>query len=201
MKNLSFFVLLLSNIYSFAQTDSVSAENPHEHRNLTAHLIELMQIQGRDSIDHKDDALNYRIMIPKWWKIRETSSPAFFGGTFPAVEGIENALLLKSFSKEDFTDFDEFEGWTIKKYKLGDIPEWSNQHKILLIKPLDDFKSIGRAYFVQLMLGNKIYHCCYIAVETPNTFLWIDFTATQETYTANFEKFKSLLSGFNIIKQ
>jgi hypothetical protein len=198
MNRLISCIILLCSSYTFAQTKPIEAG---KHGNLVAYLYELQQIQGIDNIHHQDSILNYSINIPLWWKIRETPSPTLFGGTFPAVDGIENALMLKSFDKNKFKDASDFENWIIKKYKIGDIPEWSDSHTILLKKELNDFKNLGHAYSVQLMRGGKLYYCCYIIVETKDTYLWIDFTATQETYDINFGKFKELMTGLSIIKK
>lgn len=198
MKKLAAILFLLYGLYSFAQTESVE---DHKHKNLVAYLYELQQIQGIDNIRHQDSTLNYSINIPLWWRIRETPSASLFGGTLPAVDGIENAVMLKSFDKSDFKDVDDFENWVIKKYKMGDTPEWSGSHTILLKKESKEFNKIGNTYMVQLMRGGKIYHCCYIVAETKDTYLWIDFTATETTYDVNLKKFKELLGGMEIVKK
>lgn len=199
-KNLIILVAILISQLSFCQTDSIKKAETSKHGNLVAYLYELRQIQGEDNIKHVDSLLNYKINIPIWWKIRETPNTFLFGGTFPSINGIENALLFKSFQKEKFKNLDDFENWIIKDYKIGDIPKWSNSHTLLLKKENEDFKKLGKSYFVQLMRGGKLYQCQYIIIETSKTYLWIDFTATKETYDTNFEKLKELIIGFEIIK-
>jgi hypothetical protein len=199
-KNLIILVAILISQLSFCQTDSIMKAETSKHGNLVAYLYELRQIQGEDNIKHVDSLLNYKINIPIWWKIRETPNTFLFGGTFPSINGIENALLFKSFQKEKFKNLDDFENWIIKDYKIGDIPKWSNSHTLLLKKENEDFKKLGKSYFVQLMRGGKLYQCQYIIIETSKTYLWIDFTATKETYDTNFEKLKELIIGFEIIK-
>ena len=144
---------------------------------------------------HVDTVHGYQIQVPNWWTIRET--PAYmFGGTLPAVDDIENALIFKCFSKEDIKDMAEFESWVITGYTMGQSPRWSSQHKFLLRKKLEDFKEIGSAYKVQMMKGNKIFDCCYIMIETSKAYIWIDFTATSTTYPVNWDKFKEIVSSF-----
>ena len=192
-----YFILFLfgNNCYS----QQVEKEQ-YEHKNLVAYLYELRQISGEDNITHTDTILNYKLNIPIWWKIRETPSITLFGGTFPEIDGIENALLFKSFSKENFDNITDFENWLIREYKIGDVPNWSDgSHKLLLKRELNEFENIGNSYFVQLNRAGQIYYCCYIAVETSNTFLWIDFTATEETYDKNFIKLKEIIENFKII--
>ncbi len=198
MKCFSLSLLLFFSLCSFAQTEPAEA---HQHGNLVAYLYELEQIKGVDNIHHQDSTLNYSINIPLWWRIRETHSSDLFGGTLPAIDKVENAVLLKSFTKDNFKNLNDFDNWVVKKYKTGDTPEWSDSHTVLLKKELKDFKKIGKAYFVQLMREGLIYHCCYIITETKDTYLWIDFTATKETYDINFIKFKELINGLEIMKK
>ena len=187
--------ILTSCIASFSQT---SPKNKGEHINMLAYLYELEQISGHDSVVHKDSTYSYQVTIPLWWRIRETQ-PFILGGTFPAIDSIENALLFKCFKKDKFKDFADFENWVIKDYSLGQSPKWSSKQTVLLKKELTDFKEIGNAYKIQLLWTPKIYECCYVLTETSSAFIWIDFTATQTTYTKNFEKFKQVLSLFKKI--
>ncbi len=184
--------ILTSSLTSFSQT---TPTNKGEHINMLAYLYELEQIGGHDSIVHRDSTYSYQVTIPLWWRIRETQ-PFMLGGTFPAIDSIENALFFKCFKKDKFKDFADFENWVIKDYSLGQSPNWSSKQKVLLKKELPDFKEIGNAYKVQLLWTPKIYECCYVLTETSSAFIWIDFTATQTTYTKNFEKFKQVLSLF-----
>lgn len=191
-------VLIIIGNNSFSQTDSTKVENTN-HTNLVAYLYELQQISGIDNIEHTDSTSGYSLVIPLWWKIRETPNSSLFGGTFPAIDEIENALLFKAFDKTKYENINDFKNWVIGDYKMGDKPNWSNSHKILLKKELDEFKNIGESYKVQLMNNGYLYYCCYIIVETSSSYLWIDFTATQETYDINFTKFKEILSNYKTL--
>ncbi|HUH28821.1 hypothetical protein [Gelidibacter sp.] len=161
-----------------------------------AHVIS-KQKSGQDQINYVDSTYGYSVIIPKWWDIKETPSPNFFGGTFPIIEKSESALLFKSFEKEKFKTLQNFENWVIVGYRSGDTPKWSNDHKILFKKDLPEFKSIGKAYKVQLKSEDTFYNSCYIIVETSKAFLWIDLTATRETYDANFKKLEKIMAQFN----
>lgn len=185
-------ILLFATCLSYSQ---VSPSDSVKHINLPAYLIELRQITGEDSIVHTDNSYGFTITIPKWWRIRETP-PYLFGGTFPAVNSIENALIFKCFKKDKFKDKEDLENWVIKSYSLGQTPDWSNQHKMLLRKELPDFKELGSSYKVQLLNGGLMYDCCYILTETSSAYIWIDFTATSTTYPKNFDKFKEIVSLF-----
>ena len=195
-------VFVVIGSYAFGQTDSSQVKKKIEnvkHGNLVAYLYELQQITGVDNIKHKDSISGYSLVIPKWWQIRETPNTSLFGGTFPAIDDIQNALIFKAFDKTEYKNLEDFKDWVIEGYKLGDIPKWSTSHKVLLKKELDDFKKIGNSYKVQLMWNGSLYHCCYIIVETSNTYLWIDFTATKETYDVNFPKLEKIINDFKVL--
>ena len=191
-------LLAFCGINSIAQTDSTEVQNGR-HGNLVAYLYELRQMSGADNIEHVDSISGYSLVIPKWWKIRETPNESLFGGTFPAVDEIQNALIFKAFNKSEFKNIKEFENWVIEDYKMGDSPKWSNTHKIMLKKQQDEFSDLGKSYKVQLMRNGYLYDCCYIILETSNSFLWIDFTATKETYKLNFPKLKEIMTNYKTL--
>ena len=204
------FIFTFISISSFGQADSTQQKKKiikadsleikeGKHGNLVAYLYELQQLSGVETIKHIDSTSGYSIVIPNWWKIRETPNNSLFGGTFPEVNKVQNALLFKAFNKTDYKNLKKFEAWVISNYKLGDIPKWSRNHKILLKQEIDDFKNIGNSYKVQLMWNGSIYYCCYIIVETSKSFLWIDFTATNDTYDINFPKLKELLKKYKTL--
>ena len=199
------FAIIANN--AFGQTDSIQIEKRAQkldslkvengrHGNLVAYLYELEQISGIDNIKHTDSISGYSLVIPLWWKIRETPSGNLFGGTFPAINKVENALLFKAFDKTKYKNFKDFKNWVIADYKVGDTPKWSNSHKVLLKKELNEFDEIGKSYKVQLMRNGYLYDCAYIIIETSNSYLWIDFTATKETYDVNFPKLKEIMSEY-----
>lgn len=155
------------------------------------------QAAGEDSITYVDSTYMYKVTIPKWWNIKETPSPNFFGGTFPQVNRSESALLIKAFDKENFKTFQNFDRWVISAYRSGDTPNWSNEQMVLFKKELSEFSSVGKAYKVQLKTEETFYNCCYIIVETSSAFLWIDLTAERDTYDDNFKQLKKIMQDFS----
>lgn len=164
--------------------------------NANAAKIILEQKSGQDQLKYVDSTYGYSVVVPKWWDIKETPSANFFGGTFPEINNSKSALLFKSFEKEQFKTLQNFENWVVAGYRSGETPRWSNEHKFLYKKNLDEFKSIGKAYKVQLKADDSFYNCCYIIIETTKSFLWIDLTSTRETYDANFKELEKLMSQF-----
>ncbi len=191
-KTLLIIIFLVTVHAGFAQTQPADKS---DHINLAAYLIQLQQISGKDSIIHVDSTYSFQITIPKWWRIRETA-PNLFGGTFPTVDSIENALLFKCFKKDEFKSLSDFENWVVKDYSMGQTPKWSTKQTMLLKKKLEDFQNLGSAYKVQLLWSPKIYDCCYIITETRTAYIWIDFTATSTTYPKNYNRFKEVVSLF-----
>lgn len=142
-----------------------------------------------------DSVHGYKVKIPAWWKAKETNAFTF-GGTFPAIDSVENALFIKIVEKSKFSTLRDFENWVIASYSVGQSPEWSPKVKILLRKNLPDFKRIGNAYRAQFMMGRNIFDCCYVMLEGKNCYIWIDFTATSKTYPVNFPKFTEIINTF-----
>ena len=166
-----------------------------QEENTSVHKIKLQQAAGKDSINYIDTAGGYRLTVPLWWKIMETPA-SLFGGTFPVVDSVENALVISSAPKSRFKDFTAFENWVIKSYSIMQNPAWSNTIKVLLKKEIDDFKDLGPAFKVQLLSGKLIYDCCYIMTETKSAYIWINFTATSTTYPKNFDRLKQIVHTF-----
>jgi hypothetical protein len=174
--------------YGYAQTGSVVT-------NAQAEKLKIEQAAGKDSLQYMDTANAYQLTVPSWLHIIPTRA-SLFGGTFPAVDSIENALVIKSFSKEKIGSLENFEKWVIADYSMGQEPRWGDDVKILLKKKLTEFNTLGNAWKVQLIWGGLLYDCCYIITETSKAFLWIDFTATTTTYPVNFEKLKQVMGLF-----
>lgn len=162
---------------------------------------ELRKKQTVDSIEqltYLDSAFNYQVKIPNWLHLRETGTVYAFGGTLPAVEGIENAILIKVFDKAEFPTQSDFKKFIVDDLVFGQAPKWSSSHKFMGKKDLGKYNNIGDSYKVYLMRDNLIYHCEYVLVETKTAYLWIDYTSTEETFDKNFAKFEEFMSGFKI---
>ena len=162
---------------------------------------ELRRKQTKDSVEkltYLDSTFNYQVEIPNWLNLRETGSVYAFGGTLPAIDGIENAIIIKAFDKAKFPTQSDFKKFIVEDLVFGQSPKWSASHKFMGKKELGKYKSIGDSYKVYLMRGNLLYHCEYILVETKTAYLWIDYTSTQETFDKNFAKFEEFMSGFKL---
>lgn len=154
---------------------------------------------GIEQLTYIDSTFKFKIAIPGWFKVMETGTPYAFAGILPEVEGIENAIAIKSFEKSG-QSFEEFEEYIVKHMVFGQTVNWSPSHTSMGKNELDEFAEIGKSYKVYLMQNGLLYHCQYVLTETETAFLWIDYTATQETFDKNKEKFEEFMEGFEIMK-
>lgn len=153
-----------------------------------------------DTLTYVDSTFKFQVKVPKWLKLMETGTIYAWGGMLPATKGIENAIVIKIVDKKEFKSFKEFTGFVIDDVGFGQMPKWSNSHKSVGKKVLDSFNNIGPTYKVYWMQGRLMYHCEYVLLETETAYLWIDFTATAETFDTNISKFEEFLTGFKTIK-
>jgi hypothetical protein len=85
-------ILVLLSLVSFC---GISQTQPIVLTNVSQIISK--QSSGEDQISYADTANGYSVIIPKWWHIKETPSPNFFGGTFDEIEKSKSALLVKAF--------------------------------------------------------------------------------------------------------
>lgn len=157
--------------------------------------IDSSMIQKSNTYINTD--FGYEIEIPYWLTIKTKGAPDLWGGTLDAINGIENAIVINSYSKKEFKNLKSFINEKANKYKIGDK---INAQTVLLKNNIDSYKSIGKAFKFQLLNGNKIYHSLFLFTESSNGYLWIIFTATPETYDINISKFESFLEKLKINK-
>ncbi len=153
-----------------------------------------------DSLTYTDTTFNFQVKAPKWLNIKQTGTIYAWGGTLPAVDGIENAIVVKSFDKKDYKSMKEFKKYVVEGLVFGQAPQWSNSFIFMGKKDIGKYKSNGVAYKVYLKQGNLMYHCKYVLLESSTSYIWIDFTSTQETFDKNIDKFEEFLDGFKITK-
>jgi hypothetical protein len=161
----------------------------------------LRKKQEKDNIEkliYLDSIFNFQVNIPNWLNLKETGTVYAFGGTLPAIDGIENAIIIKVFDKTKFPTFLHFKKFVIEDLVFGQSPKWSSSHKFMGKKDLGNYNHIGDSYKVYIMRGSLMYHCEYILVETKSAYLWIDYTSTEGTFDKNLAKFKEFMSGFTV---
>ena len=190
-------LLMLSIVVTFGQTtDSTKVKkdtfNNYDELRDKQHKAEV------DTLTYVDSTFNFQVKVPNWLYLMETGSVYLWGGTLPAVDDIENAIVIKAFDKKDYKSLKDFKKYVVDDLVFGQTPPWSNSHEFMGKKELGKYKSIGDAYKVYLMRGKLMYHCEYVLLETKTAYLWIDFTSTQETFDKNIDKFDEFMNGFRV---
>jgi hypothetical protein len=190
-------ILVLSKSLVYAQyTDSVKVKRGvfNSYEELRANQI-FLRIYP---LIYVDSSFNYKVQIPDWLTLGETGSATIFGGTLPAVNGVENAILITGFSKSDFKSFDEFKEIYLTGNKFGEPTKYSKEHIWYGQNELIKIEN-GVKQKVFTLWRNWIYHNLFILLETKAAYLWIQFTSTPDTYDVNISKFGEFMSGFKLI--
>ena len=162
---------------------------------------ELRNMQKEEEIDiltYLDSTFNYQVQIPNWLNLKETGMTYAWGGTLPAVEMIENAIMITAYEKKEYKSFMDFRKYIVEDLVFGKPTSWSDSHIFYGKKELGKYKNIGYAYKVYWIYQNLMYHCKYILVETETAYLWIQFISTPETFEKNIDKFEEFMNGFKI---
>jgi hypothetical protein len=145
-----------------------------------------------------DSLFNYQVSIPQWLHLKEPGSSSIIGGTLPAVEKIEDAIIIQGFPKSDFKSFEEFKDIYLTGNVFGKPAKFSQEHiwygQNELVK-IDN----GVRQKVFLFWNNRIYHKAFVLIETKSAYLWIQFGSTPKTYDLNISKFDEFMNGLKVI--
>ncbi len=178
----------------------VNAQNNTIYKN-TEDLKSQIEKDTVESLVYIDTTFGYKVDIPKWLYLRETEHCNIWGGTFPAIDGIENAMMIKGFDKSEFQSFEHFKEIYITGNKFGEKTLYSENHIWYGYNP-NDLHNIknGVSCRVFTFYQNKIYHNQFSLIETKTGFLWVQFVATPETYKLNLPKFMEFVDGIELVK-
>ena len=159
------------------------------------------QIEEKEIVDlqYIDSTFSYRVTVPDWLTLMETNDPTLFGGIFPEVDGVENAILIKGFSKSKFKSFAEFKDIYLTGNKFGQPVKWGSEQTWFGQNDLINITD-GVKQKVFIRWGKLIYHNQFVLLESETAFLWIQFTASPETYVQNIGKFDEFISGLILMK-
>ncbi len=148
---------------------------------------------------YTDYEYGYSIKKPKWLKVDNQLNLSMWGGTFPAVHNIVNAVLIAGYKKDKFKNFKDFQRIYITGNNFGEVTLYSKNH-IWYGRNEKDFKKIrkGVSSRVFTFFKNKIYHNQFVLIETSKAYLFINFCATPETYDENITKFNEFMKGLEI---
>jgi len=189
-------ILLLYSFISKAQNDTI--QKKYKDTNDLNSQIKKYKIE---SLVYIDSTLGFKVLVPEWLTLRETGNDKIWGGTFPPVDKIENALMIRGFDKNEFNSFDHFKEVYITGNKYGEPTLYSQNH-IWYGKNKRDLYDIknGVSCRVFTLFQNMIYHNQFVLIETKTAFLWIQFVATPDTYDLNLPKFNKFIDKIELLE-
>jgi len=170
-------------------------------QNHTDKEIKEVHLKETDTRMHEDSVFGYRVSIPEWLTVMDTGSDNLWGGVFPPIGEIKNAVMIKVFEKSEFDSFDDFKKTYITGNRFGK-PTLFNKNKLWYghnERDLHDIKN-GVSCRVFTMYQGKIYHNQFSLIETTKGYLWIQFTATPNTYSVNLPKFAEFVDSIELIE-
>jgi len=142
-----------------------------------------------------DSANTFKVTVPKWLKLKETNSLNFFGGTLPPINTIENAIAINSIKKNEYPTLTDFKKFIIEdsSYIKGATPKWANDRFFLDIQKDTVLFNKYSSYKVTVNRKGNVFVSNFILIETKTAYLWVQFTATEDTYPVNVLKFKDFM--------
>lgn len=147
----------------------------------------------------RDSVLNYEVNIPRWLYVKARNSASVFGGTLPAVKGIENAILISGYPKSAFKTFDDFKTFYLTGNTFGKPTNFDKEHIWYGQKDAINIDH-GVKQRVFIFWKNRIYFDMFMLLETKSAYLWIQFVSTPETYDINISRFDEFMAGFKMTK-
>ncbi|MGB0868939.1 MAG: hypothetical protein ACPGSD_05025 [Flavobacteriales bacterium] len=183
---------------------SCISKKKNENQNRTYNNLDDLKSQivedEIESLLYIDSTYGYKTEVPNWLNLKETGNDRIWGGTFPSIKGIKNALLIKGFDKSEFNSFEHFTEIYItgntfgKKTLYNEDQVWYGSNP----RDLHDINN-GVSCRVFTLFQNMIYHNQFSLIETKNAYLWIQFVATPETYDQNLPKFIEFVKGIEFL--
>lgn len=126
------------------------------------------------------DSLNLvELEVPNWLNVISPARNNMFGATFPEYHEVVNAMVLRWDYKDDSLTFEDY-------IKQGKIPNTSKPGYRLIEKNDSTYK-----YFNTSENGWFHQQCVYL--NGDQTYAFIVFTATKDTYEYNIERFEEIL--------
>lgn len=209
MKRIFFILVLLTSVAAFGQAPrytqskngiEVVTLTPRENMDLAAYNLSGI-FKTAKKVVYVDSANTFKVIVPKWLKLRQNNDLNFFGGTMPPVNTIENAIVISSVKKKEYKSFQEFKTKFAEDtaYLSGKAPVWDKDRKFLSVKK-DSLRAAGNysSYKVSFDRLGSVFVASYVLVETPSAFLWVQFIATEGTWKSNLPLFKEFLRGLEL---
>ena len=185
---ISFLVCILFHGISFGQDDSTD-------------LVPLWKDPNKKEVKvHVDSASAYQVRIPEWLELITFSQEDVWGGLMPDTFGVRNAVVIRSYPKDSFENFSAFTMYVYGHVQPAKRPVWNRGFVCVSKKQIPDYQFLGyQAYQLELMRNGKSYYTDCILLETTTSYIWIDYTSTEETHNVNQVLMFEFLRGFRRI--
>lgn len=197
MKRLLIILLHLSVLNSFAQ----SKDTINERFDSAKELNDEIEKGDFEPTVYVDYTYGFKVKVPEWLKVMSPGENGRFGGTLPAIDGIQNAIMVTSYDIGQFESIEHMKKVFITGNKFGQPTLYSENH-IWYGTNERDLKEIDGGFTSRVftLYQNAIYHNQFVILKSKKAYLWIQFVATPETYDANLEKFNEFMDGFELLK-
>lgn len=188
------FLLFLLPFRLHSQSDETIV---HQNFDTYEDLKGLVDEHEIEELLYIDSLWGFKVKVPDWLTLLD-GGEFVWGGVMPPVNGIQNAIVIKVFDKGE--SFEEFRERIVEGMIFGEAVSWSSEHIAMGKKKLDEYQELGVSYKVYISHRGLIYHSQYILVNASETYLWIDFTSTGETFDLNKSRFDEFMEGFELIR-
>ncbi len=196
---LSILILISSEFNTYCQVESDTAKVFYDTYTDYEDLKRKQEEHGIDKLTYIDSTFKFKVAVPSWLNLKDAGTPRFWGGTLPPIKEIENAIGIKSYDKSGAT-FEDFVEYVTGGMVPGQKMFWDESHVSMGGKILSEYEDLGKSFKLYFLWNGLIYHCQYVLTQSETAFIWIDYTATQETFDESKQKFDEFMSGFEILK-
>ena len=153
--------------------------------------------------DNKDLVVDYEkehfsFVVPDYLNVVASNDPSLWSASFPDVNGIKNAIVVRIVEKDGYESFEDF---TTKELPQGKMGEDDGRMTLLLKEELENIGEVnGKSVRFQYMPKGtmRLYHAKKVTFETKTHYGLVMFNATPETYEGNVKRFDEFLKTFKI---
>jgi len=142
---------------------------------------------------------HFSFVVPDYLNVAKSNDETLWSATFPDVDNIKNAIVIRMIKKEDgYESFEEFNKDVLPQGKSG---EEDGQMTLLLKEELENIGVInGKSVKFQWIPKGftRMYHSKKVTFETKTHYCLVMFNATPDTYEGNIKRFDAFLKMFTI---
>ena len=156
--------------------------------------------QGANAAEYVSETFQFQFTPPEGMKLVETGSAFVLKATFPTSADTDNNLTIKISPAYKVGSFQAFQDLIIAANEVGSAPRWSQEHTLLAKEALPPVGEGWPAWRVKLQWREQVYQSQFVLVETPEAYLWINYSATPDSFAADLPHFQAFLASLEVIK-